>query len=237
MANLAKEDYTIALLLRGTGRVRFDGKWISIGEGDLIQRLPGVRHSLNRYDLWEWEELFITLPETVWKAHRKLGFFPKNWVLRKVFKSPEIPRKWLLNILESRHSDPFKRQLRFLELLRRLFHPQNREEEPKMNIRIKKALEIYRNEERKLVSLSRLASWAGMGTESFRKKFKLETGLSPHQFLMRETIEASKALLLETSWDLKTISAKLGYDNVSSYHIQFKKLVGITPNRYRQSFE
>ena len=47
--------------------------------------------------------------------------------------------------------------------------------------------------------------------------------------------EAAQRLLRFTSLHCYEISERIGYSNVHYFHRQFKKRLGVTPNRYRQA--
>jgi AraC-like DNA-binding protein len=63
--------------------------------------------------------------------------------------------------------------------------------------------------------------------------FKKEVGMSPIQYLIYCRIEETKQLLEHTELPVNEISARVGYPNPSYFNQIFKKIVGISPGRYR----
>ena len=65
--------------------------------------------------------------------------------------------------------------------------------------------------------------------------FKKAFHISPLAYQQDLRFEAAQRLLRFTSLHCYEISQRVGYSNVHYFHRQFKKRLGVTPNRYRQS--
>lgn len=65
------------------------------------------------------------------------------------------------------------------------------------------------------------------------RAFKREVGKSFSKYLTGVRIEKSKELLLSSTMKINDIATCVGYNSVSHYIQSFKKVVGITPNDYR----
>lgn len=70
----------------------------------------------------------------------------------------------------------------------------------------------------------------GYGSRIFSKYF----GVSPKQYLSNLKLSKAKILLLKPNLSVGEISIALGYQNTSGFSRQFKKWVGISPDRYRK---
>ncbi|MFL0164390.1 response regulator transcription factor [Candidatus Clostridium helianthi] len=66
--------------------------------------------------------------------------------------------------------------------------------------------------------------------------FKEETGENVTQYILRARIEKSKEIILSTNYKLYEISDKLGFNSPQQFSILFKKVTGITPNQFRDSY-
>jgi Response regulator containing CheY-like receiver domain and AraC-type DNA-binding domain len=77
----------------------------------------------------------------------------------------------------------------------------------------------------------------GMKESAFSYRFKRATGETFKEYCERRRIEASKALLRETDENVESIADKVGFSSTgsSSFIRAFKKSVGMTPRRYRES--
>lgn len=86
------------------------------------------------------------------------------------------------------------------------------------------------------IRLSDLAQLAKMSQSHFSRLFKKSTGLSPHQYLLRQRVERAKQLLKNTNQSLMEIALLCGFDSHSHLTRHFKKITGITPKNFRHNF-
>ena len=78
-----------------------------------------------------------------------------------------------------------------------------------------------------------LAEFAGLSPSYFVHAFKQTAGVSPHRFVLRSRVERVKHLLVETKLPLAQIAIAAGFGDQSHCIRWFRKLVGITPSRFR----
>ncbi|WP_308444056.1 AraC family transcriptional regulator [Gillisia lutea] len=83
------------------------------------------------------------------------------------------------------------------------------------------------------ISVDKLANKACMSTSNFYKTFKNTLGESPIDYLNAERIKFAKRLIQNTSNKFSDIAFKSGFNNISYFNRQFKRLEKITPNQYR----
>lgn len=96
-------------------------------------------------------------------------------------------------------------------------------------------MEWLENHYTKEFKLEELAEVIHLSKFYVSKTFKIETGSSITEYLMARRIKEACYLLETTNLPVDIISTKVGLNN-SSYFIQlFKKYVGMTPLKYRQS--
>jgi len=74
---------------------------------------------------------------------------------------------------------------------------------------------------------------AGFSPYYFTRKFKKETGMTPHQFLLSTRISAAKYNLSNTSMTISEIAYSCGFDDESAFCYCFRKREGVTPNEFR----
>ncbi|MEO1405103.1 MAG: AraC family transcriptional regulator, partial [Pseudomonadota bacterium] len=85
----------------------------------------------------------------------------------------------------------------------------------------------------KEISIKEMADIADVSESAFSRKFKLSTGRSPYQYLVEKRIDEAKRLLRNTQQSIADISLIVGYSNQAHFSTAFRKMVGITPNAYR----
>ncbi|QSP94317.1 helix-turn-helix domain-containing protein [Marinobacter salinisoli] len=86
------------------------------------------------------------------------------------------------------------------------------------------------------IAIDDLASVAGLGARTFKRRFKEATGESPLSYLQQLRVEAAKHLLESTQQQTAQISWQVGYEDASSFRRLFKRTVGCTMEQYRKRF-
>lgn len=85
------------------------------------------------------------------------------------------------------------------------------------------------------LSLNHLASLVNLSPYYFARTFKKETGKTPHEYVMSSRINSAKFYLKTTSISIEEIGTSLGFPTASSFCASFRKHLGITPLKYRNS--
>jgi RpiB/LacA/LacB family sugar-phosphate isomerase len=84
------------------------------------------------------------------------------------------------------------------------------------------------------LSVNELAQVVGMSQYYFSKLFKMSTGITPHQYVMRQRVERAQECLRETRTALAEIATQVGFETQSHFTSVFRRLVGTTPKHYRE---
>jgi len=74
---------------------------------------------------------------------------------------------------------------------------------------------------------------AAMSRRGLYKAFQRQTGQSPGRELRRLRIECAKNLLDNSSLELKEIAKLCGYRSVNSFWVAFRRVMGVSPGKYR----
>jgi AraC family transcriptional regulator len=83
-------------------------------------------------------------------------------------------------------------------------------------------------------SLEQLAAVARLSPYHFARQFKRATGLPPHQYVIARRVERAQQLLQpDGDLSLAAIAASAGFSDQSQFSHHFKRLVGVTPGRFR----
>lgn len=83
------------------------------------------------------------------------------------------------------------------------------------------------------ISIDRLASLSGLSQYYFIRRFKRETGFTPHEYIMRTRISFAGYMLRSSSVSIKDICFSSGFTNESAFCAAFKLRTGLTPTQYR----
>lgn len=107
----------------------------------------------------------------------------------------------------------------------------NHEDQP--ILKAQEWLESHFNED---VSMELLAEKVGLGSRTFKRRFKLATNENPINYLQRIRVEQAKNKLEKTTDSINNIIWSVGYEDISSFRQLFKRFTGLTPKDYRQKF-
>ncbi len=83
------------------------------------------------------------------------------------------------------------------------------------------------------ISLSELASIAGLSRMHFAAQFRAATGYRPREYLLNHRIEHAKSLLTTTQRPLAEIALAVGFSTQAHFSTVFKRISGQTPARWR----
>lgn len=84
------------------------------------------------------------------------------------------------------------------------------------------------------LNVEAIARQCGYSSYYFSRMFKELTGITPIDYLRQVRIEQAKQLLAERDMKIAEIASRTGYNNISNFYTNFKKIVGMTPTEYRE---
>ena len=87
-----------------------------------------------------------------------------------------------------------------------------------------------------MVTIKDIADSLGFSPDYISHGFKKTTGYSPMEYLIRCRIGYAETLLISGDYPVSYVAMEAGYENVSYFQTVFKKIVGITPRRYRMQY-
>jgi transcriptional regulator GlxA family with amidase domain len=86
------------------------------------------------------------------------------------------------------------------------------------------------------VDVDALASRAHMAPRTFARRFRAETGTTPHDWLTGQRVLLARRLLEETDLSVEAIAVRTGFGAAAALRHHFTRRVGATPNAYRTTF-
>lgn len=99
---------------------------------------------------------------------------------------------------------------------------------------LRRAQELIANHLSDGLSVARLAEECALSRSYFTRAFKLSTGLSPHDWLLRMRVEKAKALMRDTPLGLSQIGLDCGFADQSHFSRVFLRLTGMSPASWRR---
>jgi AraC-like DNA-binding protein/mannose-6-phosphate isomerase-like protein (cupin superfamily) len=103
--------------------------------------------------------------------------------------------------------------------------------------RLLPALEAMREHLTEAPFIPQLAKRAGLSEAQFRRLFARTMRRSPVQHLRRIRMERACQLLRHTNQTIEWIASEVGYAEPAFFAHSFKKLIGISPGKYRSTHE
>ena len=104
--------------------------------------------------------------------------------------------------------------------------------QPERSRAVAKAVAFIERQYQTDMSIEDIADAACLSPYHFSRLFKRETGLSPHQYLIRKRVSAARELLARHDpGSLSEVAAAVGFYDQSHLTRHFKRVFGVTPGR------
>ncbi|ROT28021.1 GlxA family transcriptional regulator [Micromonospora sp. HM5-17] len=81
-----------------------------------------------------------------------------------------------------------------------------------------------------------LAARAHMAPRTFARRFRAETGTTPHDWLTNQRVLLARRLLEETELSVEAVAVRAGFGDAATLRHHFGRRVGATPQAYRATF-
>ena len=105
------------------------------------------------------------------------------------------------------------------------------------NKRIATVHEYLMNHYREEINLRELADLVNMAEGSLCRFFKENMGITLFEYLNRIKIELSCNLLMNNDLSIIEVGFDSGFNNLSHFNKQFKRILGMPPSQYRKQFK
>jgi AraC family transcriptional activator FtrA len=89
---------------------------------------------------------------------------------------------------------------------------------------------------REAVLVDDLARRAAMSPRTFARRFRQETGTTPHQWLLHQRLLAARQCLEKTVDPIERIAEVVGFQTAATLRLHFQRTLGTTPTAYRRRF-
>ena len=245
----------ILLVVKGTG-TRYLGDSVErFSPGDLVMIGPNVPHEWlsDKQDQEEGSEAIYILfnPEVLGKQFWNL---PESKIIYKIIRQSERGIKLtgrtrneveeLMNMLEDSYG--FTRIILLMSILEKIafngdfqylaspviINEVNERDNQRLNKIYRYVLENLHHD----ISLDKAASIASLSTAAFCRYFKRRTNKTFISFLNELRVGQACRYLINENNSVEEICFLCGYNNISYFIRQFRKVTGLTPLNYRRKF-
>jgi transcriptional regulator GlxA family with amidase domain len=86
------------------------------------------------------------------------------------------------------------------------------------------------------LTVADLARHARVSPRTFARRFRSETGASPHQWLVAERVLRARELLEGGDTSITDVARRCGFADTTALRYHFRRALGTTPTAYRRSF-
>jgi len=81
-----------------------------------------------------------------------------------------------------------------------------------------------------------LARKSLMSPRTFARRFRAETGATPHSWVTKQRVLRAEQLLEQTDRSIEWIASEVGFGNAATLRHHFTRSRGVSPQQYRRSF-
>jgi AraC family transcriptional regulator len=99
---------------------------------------------------------------------------------------------------------------------------------------VREAVSLIQSRHVERLLLPAIAQSVGLSPFHFARVFKIETGFTPHEFLIVTRLDRAKILLKTSSKSVKEVAFETGFRSEVSFVTTFKRRTGFTPTEFRR---
>ena len=86
------------------------------------------------------------------------------------------------------------------------------------------------------MTVDSLAARAHMSPRTFARRFRAETGTTPHQWVIRQRLMLAERLLEDSDAGIEQIASRVGFRNAATLQQHFGRVRATSPQAYRRTF-
>lgn len=221
----------VEVVTSGRGWVLHEGDWIEVVPGSLLWHIGGDK-TIGRSDPDEPYSCFAVRMEgasterhvprfSFWPDVGKVVALAEETI--RMFLDESFDRESLLDYLYSK--------LRYQSLLYEYRRESIVISEP---LRLVKSMIDARYAEPLRIEV--LARSAGWSVPHLHHCFRAAYGSTPRQMILDRRLRAAREQLVGTGYSIKEIAANTGFTHSSAFCSSFRKVVGMTPKAYRDTY-
>lgn len=227
----------ITIIMEGRGRFRANDEEVAIEPGHVVLIPPNVPHSFHASSPIRFGVVLADgIPSDVRQLFDRLieDEHPRIIALSRIDSDhyERLFREWL-RIRSSRLKEPQRNYLVWFEVLLLFLNEHSHYDQQALSI--SHIADYIRQHVQASIHIYKLAEMSGLSMEGFRKQFHKMYGITPKQYQQQCRLTEAKWLLSSSDKDLQTIADLVGFCQLHSFSLWFKKLEGCSPSEWRNS--
>ena len=240
-----RENYVLHIILEGKGVLETGGQVFSMGKSHAFLLFPNVEAYYRADSDHPWTYMWVGFDGvTAYETMTKAGFSettPVQLFEDNLVADMEEHIKGMLDASQLTLSNKLKRNSYLLRLLSDLIEfneikTGNQPDDLQPNsMYVKHAMDYITHHFSERIRIRELADYIGVNRSYLTTSFKKILGVSPQEFLVNLRIEKASSLLQNTDIPINLIAGQVGYDDSLAFSKLFKKYMGVSPKKFRNS--
>ncbi|WP_195574159.1 helix-turn-helix domain-containing protein [Paenibacillus sp. 1001270B_150601_E10] len=228
-------DLEVTMILDGSGRFQLENTEESVEAGHVVLIPSHVAHSFHAVTPIRFGVLLMDqVPDDVQGLFDSMivDHKPRIIALSRLDRDhyERLFREWL-RIRSTKLKSPERNYKAWMEIL--LLFLQEHCYDGHQALSISSIGDYIREHLQQSIPVSELAEMAGLTVEGFRKKFLKVYGMTPKHYQQRCRLSEAKWLLSSSDKDIQSISSLVGFEQLHSFSLWFKKMEGCPPSEWR----
>ncbi|MGL4335954.1 MAG: AraC family transcriptional regulator [Turicibacter sp.] len=231
--------YLIHFILKGSGTYHINGKihHIKQQQGFLIMPDTVTYYEADKEDPWEYvwigfngvraasylNQANLNEDSLIFDYHEDL----KNYVLH------------MLTLNQSTNANELEIQGLLYLFMSKLIATNNqvnsKEKYKATEIYLEKSIQFIHNNYTNSIKINDIATYIGVNRSYLTHIFKQKLNMSPQEFLLSYRMDTACHLLTYTNLSIGDISRSVGYLDPLAFSKIFRKIIGMSPKKYRES--
>lgn len=233
---IPRPHYCMGLILDGRGEFRFDGKTVTVEEGDIIFVPMGSTYA----SYWSGTSGVLYISAHFSFETHDLFSRNKKIEIQKVTLEgyPELKSKF--EKMHEANDGKKPQQLAalsiFYDIVSMVYPELEYTKTTLMDKRIETAVTYIEKHFTESFSIEQLAKLCNMSIPYFHECFKSQVGCSAISYKHRMCVRRAQILLTESDLSIEEISGEAGFNSSIYFREIFKKMTGKSPSEYRKAF-
>ena len=233
------DEYQLVYISRGSGVLEIESRkrW-PIEAGDLFLLFPGVWHRYRPNSATGWNEHWVGFDGRIARSAIMKHFYSDKSPVLRVKSDEIISGKFaeLMQIVSQR--PPALQQIMaglLFEILATVYSDQQGGlgDTHRGSDAVRQAMRWMIGNHNGHMDMRDLADRLHLSYSYFRRTFKQQTGMSPHQYWMELKIARARTLLNDPTLSIKEVAFRAGFDSQQYFSRLLKERLGYSPGEFR----